>query len=36
MRGWCDAYEFQITRNNTPDDYLDKVSGCEHYERDEG
>jgi hypothetical protein len=36
MRGWCEVYELSITRNNTPDDYLDKVAGCEYYERDEG
>lgn len=35
FRGWCDAYEFPVTRWNTPQDYLDKVSGCEHYESED-
>jgi hypothetical protein len=34
FRGWCDAYEFPVTRWNTPQDYLDKVACCELYERE--
>lgn len=33
MRGWCEAYEMTVTRQNTPDEHLDKVAGCEHYDR---